>query len=107
MSEEKKTGAARTQPEVRDEEWADTRLASFLDLEPPAGLPKDYNVLLKAYRGMTAPLFGRFVKIYVEAGRDVNVSLADGTTFLDLLAQHRKAGEYAQHLIDAGATRSS
>lgn len=107
MSEEKKAGAARTQPEVRDEEWADARLAAFLDLEPPEGLSADYNVLLKAYRGMTAPLFERFIAIYVQAGRDINATLADGSTMLDLVDQHRKSADYARILEQAGARRKT
>jgi len=105
--EEKKTGAARTQPEVRDEEWSDARLSAFLSLEPPASLPADYNILLKAYRGMTAPLFARFIKLYVAAGRDINVKLEDGTTFLDLVSQHRKSVDYAEALKAAGASGKS
>lgn len=104
MTEEKKAGAARTQPEVRDEEWSDARLAAFLDLQPPESLPADYNILLKAYRGMTAPLFARFIQLYVAAGHDLNAKLDDGSTFLDLLSGHRKATEYAEALKAAGAT---
>ncbi|MSR11877.1 MAG: hypothetical protein EXR84_08765 [Gammaproteobacteria bacterium] len=105
MSEEKKTGSARTQAEVRDEEWSDARLAAFLELLPPASLPADYNILLKAYRGMTASLFARFIKLYVDAGHDINVKLADGSTFLQLVLQHRKSAEYATILEAAGATK--
>ena len=107
MTEEKKTGAARTQPEVRNEEWSDERLSAFLALEPPAGLPADYNILLKAYRGMTAELFARFVALFVAAGHDLNVTLEDGSTFLDLVSQHRKSTEYARILKEAGATGRS
>ena len=60
MKEDKKTGAARTQPATRNEEWSDERLKAFLELEPPEGMPADYATLLKAYRGMTAKLFARF-----------------------------------------------
>lgn len=106
MSEEKKVGAARTQAEVRDEEWSDARLGAFLDLLPPASLPADYNILLKAYRGMTAPLYARFIKLYVAAGHDLNVKLEDGSSFLDLVAKHRKSAEYAAILAASGATRN-
>lgn len=104
MSEEKKSGAARTQPEVRDEEWSDARLAAFLDLQPPASLPADYNILVKAYRGMTAPLFSRFIKLFVAAGHDLNVKLNNGSTFLDHVSRHRKSTEYVRVLKSAGAT---
>lgn len=106
MKEEKKTGAARTQPATRNEEWSDERLKAFLDLQPPAGMPADYAVLLKAYRGMTPDLFARFVPFFVEAGRDVNVALDDGRTILDHLSEHRRGEEYVAALVDAGARKS-
>ena len=106
MKEEKKTGAARTQPATRNEEWSDERLKAFLDLQPPAGMPADYAVLLKAYRGMTPDLLARFVPFFVEAGRDVNVALDDGRTILDHLSEHRRSEEYVAALVDAGARKS-
>ncbi len=103
MKEEKKTGAQRTQQATRNEEWSDERLQACLDVLPPEGLPHDYNILLRAYRGMTAELFGRFIVFYQEAGHDINVKLGDGSTFLDLVSRHRKSGEYAQILKQSGA----
>ena len=69
-------------------------------------MPADYSILLKAYRGMTAELFARFVPMFVEAGRDINTKLANGTTFLDLVSQHRRSTAYAEILSDCGAVRS-
>lgn len=103
MREEKKSGAARTQQATRNEEWSDERLKACLDVLPPADMPADYNILLRAYRGMTAELFARFIVFYKEAGHDINVSLTDGSTFLDLVLEHRKSVEYAEILKDAGA----
>ena len=101
----KKRGAERTQIATRNEEWSDDRLKSFLDLEPPASLPAEYNILLKAYRGMTAELFSRFLPLYLESGRDINVKLEDGSTFLDLVAQHRKSADYAEALKANGGVQ--
>ncbi|NKB33939.1 MAG: hypothetical protein GKR91_12655 [Pseudomonadales bacterium] len=106
MKEGKKRGAERTQIATRDEDWSDDRLKTFLALEPPVGMPADYNVLLKAYRGMTADLFERFIPIYIEDGRDLNVALPDGSTFLDLVTQHRKSTAYAEALAEAGAVKN-
>lgn len=103
MKEGKKRGAERTQIATRNEEWSDERLKAFLGLEPPAHLPADYNVLLKAYRGMTVELFRRFLPFFIEDGRDINIKLEDGSTFLDLVNQHRKSSEYAEALKDVGA----
>jgi len=103
MSSDKKRGAERTQKAVRDEDWSDERLIGFLALLPPDDLPAEYNCLLSAYRGMTADLFARFVQLYVGRGHDINVTLSNGSTFLDHVARHRKSGDYAQALIDCGA----
>ncbi|GJM13295.1 MAG: hypothetical protein DHS20C12_16980 [Pseudohongiella sp.] len=105
MKEEKKTGAQRTQQATRNEEWSDERLKACLDILPPEGMPVDYNILLRAYRGMTAELFSRFIPFYLEAGHDINVSLEDGSTFLDLVSRHRKSVEYVEILRQAGATK--
>lgn len=105
MKQEKKSGKDRTQLATRDETWSDERIKEFLKLEPPQGMPADYNILLKAYRGMTAVLFERFVVIFVQAGHDINVSLPDGSTFLDLVSGHRKSSEYVAILEQASAVK--
>ena len=107
MREGKKRGAARTQLATRNEEWSDERLKGYLDLLPPAGMPRDYAILLKAYRGMTADLFARFIPFFIEAGKDINTTLPDGATFLDHVAEHRKSAEYAAILKQAGARSGS
>lgn len=106
MKEGKKRGAERTQIATRNEEWSDERLKSFLSLQPPEGMPQDYCILLKAYRGMTEDLFERFIPLFVADGRDLNVTLEDGSTFLDLVSRHRRSTVYAEVLEEAGARRS-
>ena len=103
MKEGKKRGAQRTQIATRNEEWSDERLQGYLELLPPAGMPRDYAILLKAYRGMTAALFARFIPLFIEAGKNINVELSDGSTFLDHVSEHRKSTEYAAILKQAGA----
>ncbi len=104
--DDKKRGAERTQPATRDEFWTDERIASYLHMAPPEGVPADYHVLLKAYRGMLPDAFERFIPMFVAAGRDVNVTLDDGSSFLDHLAQHRRASPYIAILVAAGAKKT-
>ncbi len=103
---EKKKGAERTQRAVRDEFWTDERVHGFLSILPPEGVPADYHILLKAYRGMLPDAFERFVPFFIEAGHDINVKLEDGSTFLDHVSRHRKSAAYAEILEDAGAVRT-
>ena len=44
--------------------------------------------------------------LYIESGRDVNVTLEDGSTMLDLVSRHRKSGEYAEALEAVGAVKA-
>ena len=106
MKTGKKRGAERTQIATRNEEWSDERLKLFLEIKPPLGIPADYNVLLKAYRGMTKDLFERFLKIFIEAGRDINCKYTDGSTLLDLVSKHRKSKDYTIILKAAGGLPS-
>ena len=101
-----KKGAERTQRAVRDEFWTDERVHGFLSILPPEGVPADYHILLKAYRGMLPDAFERFVPFFIEAGHDINVKLEDGSTFLDHVSRHRKSAAYAEILEDAGAVRT-
>jgi hypothetical protein len=103
---EKKKGAERTQRAVRDEFWTDERVHGFLSILPPEGVPADYHILLKAYRGMLPDAFERFVPFFIEAGHDINVKLEDGSTFLDHVSRHRKSAAYATILEEAGALRT-
>ena len=103
MKAGKKRGVERTQIAIRNEEWSDERLKLYLEIEPPPGSPTDYNVLLRAYRGMTKELFERFLTLYVSAGKDVNCKNADGSTLLDLISKHRKSEVYTIMLKAAGA----
>lgn len=103
LKTEKKTGADRTQPAVRDEWWSDERVKSFLAMESADGLAPDFHVLQKAYRGMVPEAFGRFVTFFVEAGRNLNETNSHGETVLKIVSEHRNSGEYAKILKDAGA----
>ncbi len=105
MTEVKKSGAARSQPETRNEDWSDERVKSFLRMQAPEGVPVDYHLLMKAYRGMLPETFARFVSFFVEEGHDINTPLDDGTTILDLVSRHRRAGDYIRALEAAGARK--
>lgn len=105
MIEEKKSGKDRVQPATRNEHWSDERVRLFLELEPPAGVPADYHILMKAYRGMLPETFERFVRFFVAEGHDLNTSLSDGSTFLDHITAHRRGEPYIQALENAGAQR--
>jgi hypothetical protein len=103
MKTEKKTGADRTQPAVRDEWWSDERIKSFLALDTTANEAPDFHILSKAYRGMVVEAFGRFITFFVEEGRNINEKNYRGETILKIVSEHRNSKEYAEILKQAGA----
>jgi len=103
MKTDKKTGADRTQPAVRDEWWSDERVKTFLELESSNDESPDFHVLMKAYRGMVPEAFQRFVNFFLESGRNINEPDMHGNTILGIVSTHRNSGEYAQILKNSGA----
>ncbi len=88
---------------VLGEIFDEARIATFLDYPAPAGINADYHLLEKAYRGMRGENFGTFVKLFIEAGKDVNAIGPEGKTFLQVVKTHRNGEEYVIALEAAGA----
>lgn len=88
---------------VLGEIFDEARIKTFLDYPAPAGINADYHLLEKAYRGMRGENFVTFVKIFVEAGKDLNAIGPEGKTFLQVVKVHRNGEEYALALEAAGA----
>lgn len=88
---------------VIGEIFDDERVKSFLSIETPPGINPDYHRLERAYRSMKAENFATFVKFFAEAGCDINATNPDGHTLLQVISEHRYAGEYIEPLKDAGA----
>lgn len=90
--------AGPTQPQVIDEVWDDDRIKQFLDLAPNDNSSVDHYALLKAYRGMRAADFERFLGFFHAAGRDVAAADEAGQTLLDIVREHRHGAPYATSL---------
>lgn len=94
--------AGPSQPQVIDEVWDDDRIRRFLDLTPFDDGSADHYVLLKAYRGMRAGDFERFLVFFKEADRDVAAADDAGKTLLEIVSAHRHGAPYAAALEKAG-----
>lgn len=88
---------------VLGEIFDEARIRTFLDFTAPEGVNTDYYLLEKAYRGMRGENFSTFVRLFVEAGRDLNAQGPEGKTFLQVVKTHRNGEEYAQALEAVGA----
>ncbi|MDZ7825768.1 MAG: PA4642 family protein [Gammaproteobacteria bacterium] len=89
---------------VIDEIWDDARVRSFLDVEPaPASgnepvMDPDFYCLWRAYQGMRAGDFRRFLRFFVDAGRNLDAVNEHGETLATFIAPHRHAGEFIDAL---------
>lgn len=88
---------------VLGEIFDEARIATFLEYPAPAGVNADFHLLEKAYRGMRGENFVTFVKLFTDAGRDLDAVGPEGKTFLQTVKAHRNGEEYAIALEAAGA----
>ncbi|MBV1882929.1 MAG: PA4642 family protein [Pseudomonadales bacterium] len=88
---------------VIDEVFTDEMLLSYLAWEPPQGESKSFQVLVKAYRGMTSSAFKRFLVFFKEAGYDINAKDSGGVSFLESITPNIRFAEYVDILVEAGA----
>ncbi len=86
--------AKKDKKAVIDEVITEALLEQFFALLPPQGIEQDYHMLERAYRGLPAPDFARFVDLFVARGRNLNSKGPQGT-MLEVISTHRKGGEYA------------
>lgn len=91
--------------QIIDEVWDDARVKSFLQKEgPDPSLSGDFFVLWKAYQSMRENDFRRFLRFFVQEGRDLDASNEHGQTLAEMILSHRHAGPFIDALIAAGAT---
>jgi hypothetical protein len=88
---------------VLGEVFDEARIITFFDYPAPAGVNADFHLLEKAYRGMRGENFSTFVKLFLEAGKDINAVGPEGKTFLQTVKAHRNGEEYALALEAAGS----
>lgn len=88
---------------VLNEEMSDEQIRGFLAGHPPVHVHADYHCLVRAYRGLTAPDFARFLAVFTAEGRDINALNEQGETLLDVVSTHESCGEYVDALRAAGA----
>jgi len=88
--------AGPTQRQVTDEVWNDERVKTFLTMEPSSNESADYHVLLKAYRGMRANDFARFLVFFKAAGRDADACDSSGQTIWETVKKHRHGAAYLE-----------
>lgn len=89
---------------VVGEPMSDEQVAVFLNFRPrDPGESVDLYMLTRAYRGLRAHDFARFLEMFLAAGHDINAIDADGRTMLKILREHAQAEEYVEALVAAGA----
>src|SRR5262245_4710064 len=97
----------KKQPEKKQvvgEVWDDARVKEFL-AQPVVGArgDPDFARLLRAYQGMRAEDFERFVGFFVEAGHNVDARNERNQTVVAYISRHRLSGPFVEVLLRAGA----
>jgi hypothetical protein len=81
----------------------DEQIKSYLWVQPQGEGSIDFQLLLRAYRGLREEDFSRFITFFVAEKRDINAVNEEGKTLLNIISSHRHGDEYANALKDAGA----
>jgi len=88
---------------VIGEPISDEQIKSYLNLTLADNTPLDFYRLVKAYRGLRADDFARFVHFFVANGGNLQAANQDGQTFIAQISGHKKAAPYLatikNHLI--------
>lgn len=79
---------------VVDEVWDDARIESFLHKGPMGDEALDYSLLLHAYRSMRVDDFARFLKLYTQAGYNLDARNRNGQSLSEVIADHAKAAPF-------------
>ena len=88
---------------VLNETIDEQRLTEFFKLTPPNGVNADFHILERAYRGLQAVDFKRFIHIFSKNNHDINASNAQGKSLLSIINTHANGSPYAETLKQAGA----
>ncbi len=80
--------------QVVGDEIGDEPIKLFLAFEPADATSPSLHKLIKAYRGLRADDFARFVSFFQAAGYDLNATDAQGNDFVALIQDQRQAGPY-------------
>lgn len=88
------TPSKKDKKAVIDEVITDALLEQFFALLPPQGVERDYHILERAYRGLPAADFARFVDLFVARGHNLHTRGPQGT-MLEVIGRHRHGTDYA------------
>lgn len=95
--------STKDKQKVIGEELDEAKVARFLEMQPIGEENADFHVLVKAYRGLPAEAFDRFLVMFCEQGRDVNATDAEGRSLLTIVQQHQNQPGYVEVLQKHGA----
>lgn len=95
--------STKDKEKVIGEDLDTTKVARFLEMQPYGDENADFHVLVKAYRGLPAEAFERFLQLFRDSGRDINAKDAKGRTLLQLARENIRHPEYVDILKRFGA----
>lgn len=94
---------ANEKPKVIGEALDESKVARYLEMQPANDENVDFHVLTKAYRGLPPEPFGRFLDMFIAAGRNINACDKHGRTFLASIVNHSGQPGYVDIVRQHGA----
>ncbi|MFP5382851.1 MAG: PA4642 family protein [Gammaproteobacteria bacterium] len=89
--------------QVIGEDMTDDQIRRLLIAEPPARTDRDFHCLERAYRGLRAQDFERFLAFFIAEGRNPRATDARGRTMAEIMAGHANSADYLSALRAVGA----
>lgn len=89
--------------QVIGEDMTDEQIRRLLIAEPPAGTDRDFHCLERAYRGLRAQDFERFLAFFIAEGRNLRATDVRGRTMAEIMAGHANSADYVSALRAVGA----
>lgn len=83
---------------IEDENWNETHIKSYLDVQSFDGTDSDFHCLYRAYTRMNADVFLTFVKLFKAEGRNVHATNKAGQSLADIIAEHKQSQQYLSAL---------
>jgi hypothetical protein len=89
---------------VVGEPMTDEQILVFFERLPEEDENPDFHLLLRAYRGLRAHDFVRFVTFFKERGHNLDATDPKGRSMAQIIATHRHGEPYLDALKQAGAS---
>ncbi len=88
---------------VLGETFTEDMLEAYASYEPKSSTQKDFDILLRAYRGLPEEAFSRFLKLFKQKGLNIDAENNEGVRFIEVIKEFPSFSNYVKILEAEGA----